>query len=118
MKDFRDLNVWAKAHEFTLSFYKINQRFPGDEKDGLTSQLRRSAASIPTNLAEGCGRGTDRELARFCDIAMGSASEADYPLLLAKDLGCIESSAFDLIYEQLNEIQRMLRSFIQRLRSS
>ncbi|EGF24603.1 four helix bundle protein [Rhodopirellula baltica] len=118
MKDFRDLIVWAKAHQFTLAVYALTKGFPKDESYGLTSQLRRSAASIPTNLAEGCGRGTDRELARFCDIAMGSASEADYQLLLAKDLGYIDSSAFDLIYRQLTEIQRMLRSFIQRLRSA
>ncbi|MCC9644423.1 four helix bundle protein [Rhodopirellula sp. JC740] len=118
MKDFRDLIVWAKAHQFTLSIYELTKQFPSDENYGLTSQLRRSAASIPTNLAEVCGRGSDRELARFCDIAMGSASEADYQLLLAKDLGYVDSTTFETLYQQLTEIQRMLRSFIQRLRSS
>ncbi len=116
MKDFRDLKVWEKAHQFVLAAYPLTRRFPTDELYGLTSQLRRSAASIPTNLAEGCGRGTDPELARFCDIAMGSASEADYQLLLARDLGYLDAPTYQSIYNQLTEVQRMLRSFTQRLR--
>ncbi len=87
MKDFRSLRVWDHAHAFTLEAYKVSKRFPPDETYGLTPQLRRSAASIPTNLGEGCGRSTDAELARFCDIAIGSACEAGYQLMLACDLG-------------------------------
>ncbi len=86
MRSFRELNVWQKAHHFTLEVYRITQKFPDDERFGLVSQLRRAAASIPTNIAEGCGREGERELARFMTIAAGSASEAEYQLLLASDL--------------------------------
>jgi four helix bundle protein len=83
MQDFRDLRVWVLAHEVTLAVYRITAAFPREELFGLTSQIRRSAASIPANLAEGCGRNGNAEFARFCSIAMGSASELDYHLLLA-----------------------------------
>jgi four helix bundle protein len=78
MKDFRDLKVWEKAHELTLSIYQATAGFPPEEKYGLSGQLRRAAASIPANIAEGCGRSGDRELGRFLQIAMGSASAFDF----------------------------------------
>ena len=77
MRNFKGLNVWEKAHQFTLDVYRITRDFPDDERFGLTVQLRRAAASIPTNIAEGCGRDGERELARFMSIAAGSASEAE-----------------------------------------
>jgi len=83
MKDFRELKVWEKAHQLTLEVYKATTIFPKDELYGLTSQIRRACASIPANIAEGCGRRGDAEFARFLGIAMGSASELDYHLLLA-----------------------------------
>lgn len=86
MRDFRQLKVWAKAHSLTLAVYRATAAFPREEQYGLTSQLRRAAASIPTNLAEGCGRYGDAELARFVGIAAGSASEVEYLLMLARDL--------------------------------
>lgn len=86
MKDFRELKVWARAHELTLLVYQATGSFPREEMYGLTSQLRRAAASVPANLAEGCGRNGDAEFARFCFIAMGSASELDYHMILARDL--------------------------------
>ena len=86
MKDFRDLQVWQKAHQLTLTVYRLTASFPQTEWYGLTTQLRRSSASVAANLAEGCGRNGDAELARFCSIAMGSASELEYHLLLARDL--------------------------------
>lgn len=86
MKDFRSLQVWEKAHRLALEIYKATQDFPREESYGLTSQLRRAAASIPTNIAEGCGRGSDRELAQFIQIAVGSASEVEYLLELSHDL--------------------------------
>ena len=86
MKDFRELQVWRKAHELTLAVYQITASFPREELYGLTAQLRRAGSSIAANLAEGCGRNGDAELARFCSIAMGSASELEYHLLLARDL--------------------------------
>ena len=90
MKDFRKLEVWEKAHALTLSVYHAADPFPREELYGLTSQIRRAAVSIPTNIAEGCGRGSEAELARFLQIAMGSASEVEYELLLARDLGFLK----------------------------
>jgi four helix bundle protein len=89
MKDFRELQVWRKAHELTLAVYQITASFPREELYGLTAQLRRAGSSIAANLAEGCGRNGDAELARFCSMAMGSASELEYHLLLARDLKLI-----------------------------
>ena len=89
MKDFRELKVWRKAHELTLAVYQITASFPREELYGLTAQLRRASSSIAANLAEGCGRNGDAELARFCSMAMGSASELEYHLLLARDLKLI-----------------------------
>ena len=86
MKDFRQLKVWEKAHHLTLEIYRATASFPRAETYGLTSQIRRASSSICANLAEGCGRGGDAELARFCGIARGSASELEYHLLLARDL--------------------------------
>jgi four helix bundle protein len=86
LRDFRELKVWGKANQLTLSVYKATQIFPKEELYGLTSQMRRSCASIPANIAEGCGRTGEAELARFLQIAMGSASELEYYLLLAYDL--------------------------------
>lgn len=86
MKDFRKLKVWEKSHQLTLAIYENTSSFPQSELYGLTSQIRRSAYSIPTNIAEGSGRGSDAELARFLTIAMGSASELEYQLQLACEL--------------------------------
>src|SRR6266446_2757718 len=84
MKDFRQLKVWEKAHLLALAVYPITARFPREETYGLTAQIRRAACSIPANIAEGCGRDGDAELARFCVIARGSATELEYQLLLAR----------------------------------
>jgi four helix bundle protein len=83
VKDFRQLKVWQKAHELTLAVYRLTATFPREELYGLRNQLRRAGSSIAANLAEGCGRNGDAELARFCSMAMGSASELEYHLLLA-----------------------------------
>src|SRR5712691_4366570 len=97
MRDFRQIKVWAKAHNLTLEIYKTTARFPREELYGVTSQLRRSCASIPANIAEGFGRGGNAELARFLQIGMGSAYELEYHTLLAKDLDLLTKT----IYEQL-----------------
>ena len=94
MKDFRELKVWQKAHELTLAVYQITANFPREELYGLTAQLRRAGSSIAANLAEGCGRNGDAELARFCSMAMGSASELEYHLLLAHDLKLIQTKDY------------------------
>jgi len=94
MKDFRDLQVWERAHKLTLEAYKITQAFPREELYGLTSQIRRSSASIGANIAEGCGRRGNGDFHRFLQNAMGSASELDYHILLSHDLGILPQSKF------------------------
>ena len=115
MRDFRDLVVWQKGHRLTLDVYRATAGFPTDERFGLTAQLRRSAASVPTNIAEGCGRDVERELARFISIAAGSASETEYHLLLAHDLGYLSREAHVDLTARVNEIKKMLRSFREKL---
>jgi len=118
MEDFKDLKVWNKAHELTLALYARSRSFPKDELYGLTSQLRRAAASIGANIAEGCGRRSDAEMRIFVQIARGSASELEYHLLLARDLEFISASEFNEMQPKLLEIQRMLASLAQRLGES
>jgi len=115
VKDFRDLQVWQKAHLFTLDVYRCTSSFPKNELYGLTGQLRRSAASIPANIAEGCGRATDNDFWRFLQIAMGSASESEYHLLLAKDLQLFEAENQGELTSKVQEIKRMLASLILKL---
>lgn len=115
MRDFRELKVWNKAHSLTLQIYRTTKNFPSCEQFGLTVQMRRAAASVPTNIAEGCGRESERELARFMSIAGGSASEVEYQLLLACDLNYIQDETYRELNQQINEIKRMLNSFIQKL---
>jgi four helix bundle protein len=115
LRDFRALKVWEKAHHLTLAKYKATATFPKDELYGLTSQIRRCCASIPANIAEGCGRAGRTELARFLQIAMGSASELEYHLLLARDLNLLGTSEYDRLTGDVIEVKRMLTMFIQRL---
>lgn len=117
MKDFRTLNVWQKSHTLTLLVYKATKEFPKEELFGITSQLRRSVVSIPTNLAEGCGRGSDKDFKRFVQIAMGSASESEYLILLSKDLNYISDKEFDNLILEIQEIKKMLSSLISKLKS-
>ena len=118
MRNYRDLKVWEKAHGLTLSVYRVTRRFPSDERFGLTSQIRRSASSIPANLAEGCGRRSDGEMSRFIQIAMGSGAELSYHLLLSRDLGFLSQEDFSSLAGELDEILRMLSALSVRLKSS
>jgi len=115
MKDFKELKVWAKAHELTVAIYSLTRTFPKDEIYGLTSQVRRSAASIGANIAEGCGRRSDGEFSRFLQIARGSASETEYHLLLARDLRFLSGSEYESMVRKIVEVQRMLTSLVQRV---
>lgn len=101
----------------TLAVYNATTMFPRDELYGLTSQIRRSCASIPANIAEGCGRGGDGEFARFLQIAMGSASELEYHLLLASDLKFLDGSNYERLATEVTEVKRMLTSLIQKLKA-
>lgn len=118
MEDFKDLKVWAKAHQLTLAVYRRTRVFPKEEMYGLTSQLRRAAASIGANIAEGCGRRSDGEMKRFLQIARGSASELEYHFLLARDLQLLDIDEFRNLEGKVLEVQRMLASLVQRLQAS
>ena len=115
MKDFKKLKVWEKAHRLTIDMYQATSTFPKEELFGLTSQIRRAAASIPANIAEGCGRSGDAELARFFRIALGSASELEYHLILVKDLSLLDSFSCSGFIERVEEIKKMLSGFIKQL---
>ena len=117
MRNFRTLKVWEKSHGLTLAVYEATRKFPRDELYGLTSQLRRSSSSIPANIAEGCGRSGNPELARFLHIAMGSASELEYHLLLAKDLSILNDSDYNQLAAEVTGVKRMLTSFIKKLKA-
>ena len=116
MRNYENLQVWHKAHTLTLAVYKSTQCFPGEERFGLTSQIRRSCASIGANLAEGCGRRSDPEMGRFVHIAMGSGAELSYHLLLARDLGFMPNACFEQLRADLSEVMRMLSSLSQRVK--
>jgi four helix bundle protein len=116
VKNFKELRVWRKAHEMTLAVYEITRGFPREELYGLTSQMRRAAASIDANIAEGSGRRSDGEICRFLQIARGSASEVEYHLLLARDLHLLGEDAFLELSHQADEVQGMLTALMQRFR--
>ena len=118
MQDFRKLSVWQKAHKLTLAVYRATGSFPDAERFGLTGQIRRSCASIPANLAEGTGRGGDKDFARFCQMAMGSAAEVEYHLLLAHDLGMLNSQNHQNLTASVTEIKKMLTSLMKKLRKN
>ena len=115
MKDFRQLKVWERAHQLTLAVYRATTTFPRDETYGLSSQIRRAASSIPSNIAEGCGRDGDAELSRFCQMARGSASELEYHILLTRDLELIQPNQYEQLTQQVVEIKRMLTVLVQKL---
>lgn len=110
MKDFRDLQVWRKAHLLTLSSYRATEAFPKAETYGITIQIRRCAASIAANIAEGCGKRGNSEFRRFLNIASGSASELEYHFLLARDLTFLNELDYQRLNHDVTEVKRMLAS--------
>jgi four helix bundle protein len=114
--DYRKLQVWERAHQLTLAVYDATRSLPSEEMFGLTSQLRRASSSIPANIAEGCGRNGDIELARFLGIALASANELDYHLLLARDLGYLHHTRYEQLAAEARGVAKMLAAFITRLR--
>lgn len=116
MKDFRKLQAWKKSHELVLQIYKLTEKSPSKEVYGLTAQLRRAAISIPTNIAEGYGRTTDAEIARFIDISSGSVNEVDYLLFLAMELKYTVKAEVENMTEKLIETRKMLTAFAKTLR--
>jgi four helix bundle protein len=117
MKDFKKLKVWEKAHQSTLNIYRKTESFPKKEVFGLTSQLRRCSISVPANIAEGCGKFTDRDFARYLQISLGSAHETEYYVLLAKDLGYFSEPDYTNLNMGINEVKAMLISLLNKLRN-
>ncbi|MCA0456521.1 MAG: four helix bundle protein [Chloroflexi bacterium] len=113
--NYQELGVWVKSHQLVLTVYKVTKAFPQEELYGLTSQIRRAALSIPTNIAEGSGRGGDKEFARFCQISYGSVNELEYHFLVAHDLNYIDPSTYRSLQQSLVEIRRMLAKLIATL---
>ena len=116
MRDFRNYKVWEKAHQLTLAVYAATSSFP-EELYGLGDQMRRSCISVPANIAEGCGRDTDADLARSLQVSARSAKELEYQLLIARDLGLLESSKHAMLDVEINEVRRMLATLTNRLES-
>lgn len=116
MRDFKQLKVWEKAHQFALLVYQLTNNFPKNEQYGLVSQIRRAAASIPTNIAEGYGRSGQTERGHFLNIAIGSASEVEYQLILSKDLGYIPEAEHCKCSNSILEIRKMLISLYNKIK--
>ena len=114
---FRKVKVWNKSHQLTLASYRATRSFPSREMYGLTSQIRRAAASISANIAEGCGRRSKADFGRFLQVALGSASELEYHLLLSSDLGLLDRPAYESLDAAVTEVKRMLTGFIKKLMS-
>jgi four helix bundle protein len=117
VQDFRNLKVWEKAHALTLDIYKASKSFPREEMYGMTSQMRRASVSIGANIAEGACRRGDVDFARFLQIAVGSASELEYHLLLARDLELMKASDYQRLSDEAVEVKRMLAALTQKLRA-
>ncbi|HEX9704267.1 MAG TPA: four helix bundle protein [Gemmatimonadales bacterium] len=117
MVGFRRVKAWEKSHRVTLEVYRVTRSFPREERYGLTAQMRRAAASVSANIAEGCGRRGRREFAQFLQIALGSASELEYHLLLAADLKLLDGVESGELTTAVIEVKRMLAGFIRRLTS-
>jgi four helix bundle protein len=118
MQNYKSLKVWEKSHAFTLKVYAVTRLFPKEEIYSLTNQVRRSSASIPANIAEGCGKNSRLEMAHFLNTALGSANESEYFLILSKDLQYLSEQEFNVLYSIINEIKSMLISLISKIRAS
>ena len=115
MQDFKKFLVWQKSHSLTLKIYSVSKIFPKEELFGLTTQLRRASSSVAANIAEGSGRKSKNEFAHFLAIAVGSLSEVEYFLILARDLSYLAKNYFQRINSLANETKRMLISFIHKV---
>ena len=117
MRDFQQLEIWQRSHQLTLKVYSATKTFPKEELYGLTSQMRRSASSIPTNIAEGCGRDSTSELKRFLVIAAGSCSELQYQFILSKDLNYLSETLFKELFDEIVQIRKMIHAYSENLKA-
>ena len=115
MRDFTRYTVWQKSYAFTLALYHATTHFPSEERYGLTSQMRRAAVSMPANIAEGAGRLSEADFARFLHIASGSGNELECLLMLARDLNFLEKPAYATLAAELAEVKRMLVTLAKKL---
>lgn len=118
MRNYRDLKVWEKAHRLTLDIYKATTKFPKEEQYNLTSQIRRASVSIPTNIAEGSGKNSNLDLARFLQISFGSTHEVEYLIFLSFELAFLDNNEFTKLNSDIGEIKAMLISLIKKVRSA
>jgi four helix bundle protein len=118
VQDFHALKVWEKAHQLTLDIYQATAAFPKEELYGLTSQIRRASSSIPANIAEGCGRGGNVELKQFLQIALGSASEREHHLLLARDLHYLNTADYEHLASAVVEVKKMQSALILKVKAT
>ncbi len=116
MQDYKELKVWKKSHLFAIEIYKNLFSFPKEETYNLVNQLKRASGSIPANIAEGCGRFTQKDFASFLQNALGSAHEVEYFLLLSKDLEYLSNEQYELLNREIGEIKAMLIALIRRVR--
>jgi four helix bundle protein len=116
MRDFKDLIVWKKAHENALTVYKLTKTFPKEEQYGVISQLRRASVSIPTNIAEGCGKFTQKDFANFLQISLGSSHEVEYLILLSFELKYLNNTDYENLNKTINEVKAMLIALIKKVR--
>ena len=115
MHNYKEMKIWQKARKLVKVVYKISKKLPKEELYGLTSQIRRAIVSVPANIAEGAGRGTDRDFCHFLDIARGSLFELDTLLILSSDLEYVSEEELNPVFESINEIIKMMVSFQNRL---
>lgn len=118
MRDFHKLIIWQRSHQLTLAVYRISKSFPKEEIFGLTSQIRRAVSSIPTNIAEGCGRASNKDFAHFLQIAIGSATEVEYQLLLAHDINYINDDDYQTLANETVVVRKMIIKYQSELKSS
>ncbi len=111
MHQFKELLIWKKSRSFCFEIYSVTSSFPSDEKFGITNQLRRASVSIPSNIAEGSSRNSNKDFARFLEIAIGSAYEIETQLLISSDLGFLKLEQLDILIIQLEEIIKMISKF-------
>jgi four helix bundle protein len=116
IKSFEDLDVWRKAHELALEVFAMSRDFPKEERFGVTNQLRRAAASVPANIAEGFGRRTTKDFLRHLDIAGGSLDETRYFLILARDLGFLTAEKYVSLRRKADEVGKLLGALCNSLR--
>ena len=115
LKSYKDLKVWQRSYQLCLEIYKLTKGFPDEEKYGLTSQLRRAAVSVPSNISEGYGRKTTPEYIQFLYIAYGSICEIETQILLSGDLNYISTGKLEMLNEGIKEVERMLKALIKSL---